>query len=534
MAASSASRRKLLATAIAGVGTGLGTALSPDAVRAGTDADQTAASLDMAARIQGFIPDMEAEIARGMNVFDAPGLAIGIVCQDKLVYARGFGVRSRKTNSPVGARTVFQIGSTTKAFLAATLAMMVERGHLQWHDRIVDLDPDFALRDPWVTREFRIFDLLAQRSGLPPYANDTLGIFGFDQAALIRSLRHVDPVSSFRSTFAYTNITHMLAGRIVAKAAGEANWNAVLQKELLAPLGMTQSSVTAAAITSAPDHAEGYLWSPSGSVEVPFTQIFPYDFGGAGDINSTIEDMAQWLRLQIGNGRLGGRNYISAASMAATRTPKVSMSETQSYALGWVVRRSANGTVIWHNGGTSAFGAFGGFLPDHGAGVVILTNTTNVGLPDALGTWVTDRMLANPALDYIGIILKRAQDQAAESARMFSRPASPRPAPALSPLAGHFSNPAIGRASVTVDGMRLVMVLEGTGARLSIEPWDGDVFTARLLAEGPFAGIAANLGPLPNAFVQYQIGNDGRLGRLKLSMDDGQAYVFDRAPAIPE
>jgi CubicO group peptidase (beta-lactamase class C family) len=524
MATSRASRRNLLSAAIAGVGTGLGTALKPDAARAGT-------SPDLAARIQEFIPDLEAAIARGMKGFDAPGVAIGIVCQDKLVYARGFGVRSHKTNAPVGTRTVFQIGSTTKAFLAATLVMMVDRGHLKWDDRVVDHDPDFRLSDPWVTREFRIFDLIAQRSGLPPYANDALGLFGLDQAALIRSLRYVEPVSSFRSTFAYTNITHMLAGRIVAKAAGAADWNAVLQKELLTPLCMTQSSFTAAAIASAPDHAEGFLWSPLGSVEVPFAQIFPYDFGGAGDINSTVEDMAQWLRLQIGNGNLGGHRYVSPAGMAATRTPKVSLSETQSYALGWVVRRSANGTVIWHNGGTSAFGAFVGFLPDHGAGVVVLTNVTNVGLPDGLGLWVADRMLDNPDVDYIDIILKEAREKAAGSARMFAQPATPQPAPPLGPRTGQFANPAIGAVAIEVDDSRLVMTLEATGARLAIEPWDGDVFTARLLAEGRFAAIAANLGPSPNAFVQYQIGDDGRLDRLSLSMDDGQAYLFERTKA---
>ena len=102
------------------------------------------------------------------------------------------------------------------------MAIMVDRGKLHWDDRVVDLDPEFQLKDPWVTREFRVFDLLAQRSGLPPYANDVLGMFGFDEAAMIRSLRHVEPVSSFRSTFAYTNITHLLAGRIVAEAAGAA------------------------------------------------------------------------------------------------------------------------------------------------------------------------------------------------------------------------------------------------------------------------------------------------------------------------
>ena len=121
-------------------------------------------------------------------------------------------MRSKSGGVPVDARTLFQIGSTTKAFLAVTMGIMVDRGKFKWDDRVVDLYPTFQVKDPWVTREFRVFDLIAQRSGLPPYANDGLGMIGIDEAALIRSLRYVDPVSSFRTTFAYTNITHTLAG----------------------------------------------------------------------------------------------------------------------------------------------------------------------------------------------------------------------------------------------------------------------------------------------------------------------------------
>ena len=192
---------------------------------------------------------------------------------------------------------------------------------------MADLDPDFQLKDPWVTREFRVFDLLAQRSGLPPYANDALGILGLDRTSLIRSLRYVEPVSSFRSTFAYTNVTHILAGRIVASSAGAADWNAVLQKELLDPLGMKETTYTAAAIEAAPNHASGYRWTPDGTVEVPFTQIFPYDFDGAGDINSTMEDGARWLRFQLGNGAFEGHQIVSAENLAVTHTPKVAMSD---------------------------------------------------------------------------------------------------------------------------------------------------------------------------------------------------------------
>ena len=168
---------------------------------------------------RGAGPALEAYIADGMKDFDDPGLAIGIVSGDRLVYAKGFGV-TRKGGTPVDPDTIFQIGSTTKAFLATTLAIGVDRGLFAWDDRVVDLSPEFQLEDPWVSQEFRVFDLLAQRSGMPPYANDMVGLLGADQAQMVHSLRYVDPVSSFRSTFAYTNITHIAAGRMVAKAFG--------------------------------------------------------------------------------------------------------------------------------------------------------------------------------------------------------------------------------------------------------------------------------------------------------------------------
>ena len=117
-------------------------------------------------RVQELILDIEAYITSGMKGFDVPGLAIGIVANNRLIYAKGFGVRSKSNGLPVDTRTVFQIGSNTKAFLTATMAIMVDRGKLRWDDRVVDLYPEFRLKDPWVTREFRVFDLPAQRSGL--------------------------------------------------------------------------------------------------------------------------------------------------------------------------------------------------------------------------------------------------------------------------------------------------------------------------------------------------------------------------------
>jgi Beta-lactamase/Domain of unknown function (DUF3471) len=345
---------------------------------------------------------------------------------------------------------------------------------------------------------------------------------------LIRSLRHVEPVSSFRSTFAYTNITHLLAGRIVAKAAGAADGDTVVRQELLDPLGMKDSSYTAAAIEAATNHAAGNRWAPDGTIEVPFTQLFPYDFGGAGDINSTIEDMARWVRLQLGNGSFEGRRLVSSENLAFTHTPKVAMSNKVFYALGWVIQQTPNGNIIWHDGGTNSFGAYVGMVPDKNVGLIVLTNETNMGFPDAIGLWTLDRILDNPKVDYVADALKAAKTKFETIDKLFAKPANPRPFSLLAPLAGRFVNPSFGQAVVSVEGDALVMEIQATGANLKLEPWDGDVFTAKIMPLGRFAAIAENLGLLPIGFVQFQIDKDAKLNLLRLSYDDGQAYEFRR------
>lgn len=485
-----------------------------------------AADLHAADFLATLAPSLESYIAKGMKTYDSPGLAIGIVADDKLAYSKGFGVRRKSHSAPVDAQTVFQIGSTTKAFLAASIAIMVDRGKLHWDDRVVDLAPEFQLQDPWVTREFRVFDLLAQRSGLPAEVNDALGILGYPETELIRSLRYVAPVSSFRSTFSYTNITHMQAGRIVARAAGARDWNAVLQTEFLDPLAMKNTSYTAAAIEAAEDHATGYRWTPQGTVEVPFTRIFPYDYFGAGDINSSIEDMSRWVRLQLAKGSFEGHRLVSEANLEATRLPRIAMANQVSYASGWVVQQTPNGEIVWHNGGTLNFGAYVGLLPAKNIGVIVLTNEENQGLPDAIGRWTLDRILANPEVDDVAIRHKAAVIAYGANQKVFARPINPAPLAAAETLTGTFTNPAFGQVAVSRDSRGAIMTFETTGAALKLDAWNGNVFTAAYVPAGRFAAVVESLGPLPMAFVQLQMDNAGKQNLLRLSFPDGQSYDF--------
>jgi CubicO group peptidase (beta-lactamase class C family) len=468
------------------------------------------------ASIEALLPEFEKQVAEGMKAFAVPGLAIGIVHDDKLIYAKGFGVRTLGKPDQVTPETIFQVGSTTKAFLATTLAQAVDAGRLGWNDPVIDHIPDFQLADPWVTRDFRVLDLAAQRSGLTPYVNDALTMLGYDKQTLIRSLRVAPQLGMFRSDFRYLNIPHVVGGEIVAKVNGTPSWFDALQKSLLSPLGMSTTTATAEAITAAPNHAQGHRLADK-PVVVPFHPSFPYALGPAGALNSNIPDMAKWLRLQLGRGQFEGKVLVSEDNLDVTWTPRVAMNERTSYAVGWVATATPRGRIIWHNGGTAGFGAHAGFLPDGKTGIVILTNLDNGGMPDSLAMWFYDRVLGNPAVDNIALgaaASKTRRDAAqAETAGFVPGPLSPLAAG----FAGSYASPVLGDATVALADGKLNLTLEKTEAQLLLEPNRDDpyLFQARLAPTGAFVAPAAMSGG--EAFVRLRFETDavGKIAQMR-------------------
>ena len=265
-------------------------------------------------------------------------------------------------------------------------------------------------------------------------------------------------MSSFRSTFAYTNITHLLAGRIVAKAAGAADWRH-------GPSPGTARSAGHEGLVlhrrsdrePRPITPKATAGRPSGTVEVPFTQLFPYDFGGAGDINSTIEDMARWVRLQLGNGIFEGRRIVSAENLAFTRTPKVGITDKVSYAMGWVIQQTPNGNIVWHNGGTHGLRR----LRRHGARQGCRRHRPDqrnqCGFPGRDRPVDFRPAARQPRGRPRGRHAQGGKSQFETADKLFAKPASPRPFPPLAPLAGNFANPSFGKAAVALEGDALVM-----------------------------------------------------------------------------
>ena len=181
-------------------------------------------------------------------------MAIAIVQDDKTVYAKGFGIKELGNKDKVDTQTIFQIGSITKSFTTALLAILADEHKLNWDDRVINYLPDFVMYDPWVTREFRIKDLVAQYSGLPFDAGFPQVYLGFNRNQMIHNLRYIKPISSFRSKFAYQNILFLVAAKVIEKASGKP-WKDMIKKRLFQPLDMKESSLTLNDYLSSKNHA---------------------------------------------------------------------------------------------------------------------------------------------------------------------------------------------------------------------------------------------------------------------------------------
>src|SRR5213075_2735921 len=170
-----------------------------------------------------------------------PGLAIAVVFQDKVAYAKGFGVRDVNTKTPVDADTVFQLASLSKPIGSTVIAALVGEGRITWDSKLSVLDPSFEMFDPWVTRIITIRDMYAHRSGLPEHAGDLLEDLGFTRAEILHRLRYQQPSSSFRSHYAYTNFG-MTEGAIAAAKAYGLEWEDAAAQKSYKPISMTSTS----------------------------------------------------------------------------------------------------------------------------------------------------------------------------------------------------------------------------------------------------------------------------------------------------
>jgi CubicO group peptidase (beta-lactamase class C family) len=177
---------------------------------------------------------------RAMSEFNVPGMAIGIVKGDQLLLAKGYGVREIGKAKAIDPATLFKIASNSKAFTTAALAVLVDDGLISWDGLVIDYIPEFRMHDPWVTANFTVKDLLTHCSGLAPFVSDMMlwpEPNAFTVSDIIFALKFFEPVSSFRTKYAYDNQLYIVAGEIIQRVTGK-SWGEFVQSRLMRAAGM--------------------------------------------------------------------------------------------------------------------------------------------------------------------------------------------------------------------------------------------------------------------------------------------------------
>ncbi|MFH1213296.1 MAG: serine hydrolase domain-containing protein, partial [Candidatus Neomarinimicrobiota bacterium] len=263
------------------------------------------------ASAQSFLKGFNEYVDRTMRSFDAPGVAIGIVKNDSLIYSKGFGVCKLGTNQVVDENTLFAIGSISKSTVAVALGLLVDEDKLKWDDRVTQYLPDFQLFDPWVTREITIRDLLTHRSGLISESGGTIWYGSdYDRAEVVQRLRYLKPVTSFRYKYAYQNVMYLVAGEIIPAVTGQ-TWDEFVKERIFGPLGMRNTNTHLKDLDNFTNVSIPHAMLNGHQRPISYRN---YDnVGPACSVNSTVVEMAQYVRLLLNGGVYKGQRLYSEA-----------------------------------------------------------------------------------------------------------------------------------------------------------------------------------------------------------------------------
>lgn len=303
-----------------------------------------------------------------------PGLALVIVKDDKVIYLKGLGVKDVEHNTPVTPDTRFAIGSASKAFTAMLAVMSADEGKLSLEDSPKKFLPYFTLRDEEAAARITLRDLLSHRSGLN--RTDLAMVTGvLNREELIKVAGMAKPTAKLGEKFQYQNVMYTAAGEAVAKAQNS-TWDALIATKIFKPLGMTNSDTSAEEMQKARDYSFGYDYNASTKVTRRLPQRSIAAAAPAGAINSSARDMAQWVRLMLGNGVFNGRRLVSEKGFDELTRKQISVAGPVDYGLGWFLRQWNGHKVIEHGGNIDGFNSQVAFMPDQKLGFVLLTNVT--------------------------------------------------------------------------------------------------------------------------------------------------------------
>ena len=476
----------------------------------------------------------DSYVEEKMQKWQVPGLALAVVKDDEIVFAKGYGTRTVGKKEPVDKDTLFAIASMSKYITATSLAMLVAKGVISFDDPIVKYLPNFKVKDPLITQQITIRDVLSHRTGLQraDFAWGTRP--SLTRKEILSLLQHLDNEGRFRDSYIYNNLLYMAAGEVIPAVTGD-SWDEFVKQRIFLPLRMTRSNTSVDDLAGVDNIATPHALVAGRIVSIPYQRVD--NAGSAGAINSSISDMAEWLRMQINGGEFEGERLVPLSLLKDTRRihnnyqrfrqegkirKDLFVDEFQHIGLGIMINKVTADIIYGHGGGLLGTSSFNAFIPSLELGVVVLTNRAN-GLATPLVGEIIDRYQGvQREVDGVDALMNRRKDEleskAEELLRLKYNRSQREPSMVLDGYTGQYQNDLMGTFIVGIQEGNLVFrwgeVAKGTMVHVS-----GNTFIKRILEP---KGVSDLMGS--EAVVEFKRG-DGRLAQSILV--DG--YTFTRA-----
>jgi CubicO group peptidase (beta-lactamase class C family) len=344
----------------------------------------------------GIADQVDPIVERLMAANGVPGAAVCLVTGNRVVLAKGYGVRN-DAGDPVTESTLFGIGSLTKSLTALDIAQLVDSGKIDLDAPVVSYVPELRLSDPVATRVLTVRQVLDQASGIP--RSDAIWVFGqpTDRRALVDDIANIRLTAHPGAAWQYSNQNYLLAGYLVERVSGE-RWEEYTRRNVLVPLGMNDADFDIDGMQRTADWSQTFRPDARGKpTAAPFSKRIFANLalmGPAGSINASIFDMARYAMFQLGDGTSGGRRIVSHALLEAmherqiglaglpegTSLARRSATSRMGYGLGWFTEEYKGHRLVMHPGIIGGFRSHITLAPDDGVGLVVLTNSRSGSL----------------------------------------------------------------------------------------------------------------------------------------------------------
>ncbi len=469
----------------------------------------------------------------------APGFAVAIVEGDKVIYAKGFGYADYENKIPADANTLFAIGSSTKAFTSALLGMLQEEGKLSLDDSPIKHVPELRFYNDEMNNNIIIKDLMRHSTGLPRHDGSWYFFPSDSKDSLVARIQYHEPFTGVRQQWYYNNFGFLLQGVITERITGE-SWEKNIEDKFFKPLGMNRSKTMIDGMKNGTNTAFGYRLDNDRNIE----KMDYFDIAGmspAGSINSSVNDMSQWLKTWINKGKYGETQIIpeayvkeamSSKMVVSGGMPKDEMPDVQfsNYGYGWFLHSYKGHYMVEHGGNIDGFSASVALYPTDSLGIVVLTNQNGSAVPRLVRNIAADYMLgvnktewAKEHKEAIEKALEKKEE--AKENTSVSNVKGTRPSHTLLDYTGFYENKGYGKFEIVVENDSLFT--EFNGYKQYLNHFHYDTFEVLDYEEGK-----ADTTAIGNSIkVTFTTNTTGDIDYLKTDIEQmTDAIAFKRTP----